>query len=261
MSSSSDDVQKVARALHARLQHAKASGIEYVYPPASGDDLRLEEITMESAANALNIIQPEPIVETLDDIRADMGDCTRCKLHTMGRRNIVFGVGDPHARLMFVGEAPGADEDRKGEPFVGRAGQLLTRIIQAISLEREDVYIANILKSRPPKNRNPEPDEVAACEPFLKRQIAVIQPSVIVALGKFAAQTLAGTKTAISKMRGNWYVYEGIPLMPTFHPAYVLRNPNQGRRMVWEDMLKVVEEYNKDLPPGAKRAVPKKGGG
>jgi DNA polymerase len=173
--------------------------------------------------------------EALAAVRADIGDCTRCKLHTLGRRQIVFGVGNPEADLMFVGEAPGADEDVQGIPFVGRAGQLLTKIIEAIDLKRDDVYIANVIKCRPPQNRNPEPDEVGTCEPFLFRQIDSIKPKVIVALGKFAAQTLLRTLDPISRLRGRVYEYRGAKLIPTFHPAYLLRNPS-SKREVWEDM-------------------------
>jgi uracil-DNA glycosylase len=176
--------------------------------------------------------------EALGAIREDIGDCTRCKLHTLGRRQIVFGVGNPQADLMFVGEAPGGDEDIQGIPFVGKAGQKLTQIIQAIDLKREDVYIANVIKCRPPGNRNPEPDEVETCEPFLFRQIDTIQPKVIVALGKFAAQSLLKTEEPISRLRGRIYSYRGAKLVPTFHPAYILRNPD-SRREVWEDMKKV----------------------
>jgi uracil-DNA glycosylase family 4 len=177
--------------------------------------------------------------EALDGLRTHIGDCTRCKLHTMGRRQVVFGVGNPQARLMFVGEAPGADEDRLGEPFVGRAGQLLTRIIEAIDLRREDVYIANVIKCRPPGNRNPEPDEVATCGPFLAAQIDAIRPEVIVALGTFAAQTLLQSATPISRLRGRVHPFrDGIRLIPTFHPAFLLRSPER-KRDVWEDMKKV----------------------
>ena len=174
--------------------------------------------------------------EALLAIRADIGeDCSRCKLHTLGRTQIVFGVGNPDADLMFVGEAPGADEDEQGIPFIGRAGQLLTKIIEAIDLKREDVYIANIIKCRPPQNRNPEPDEVETCEPFLFRQIDVVRPKVIVALGKYAAQTLLRTDAPISRIRGTLFDYRGAKLIPTFHPAYLLRNPS-SKREVWEDM-------------------------
>lgn len=176
--------------------------------------------------------------EALGAVREDLGDCTRCKLHGLGRRQIVFGVGNPEADLMFVGEAPGADEDIQGEPFVGRAGQLLTKIIEAIGLKRDDVYIANVIKCRPPNNRNPEPDEVEQCEPFLFRQIDVIKPKVIVALGKFAAQCLLKTTEPITRLRGREYKYRDAILIPTYHPAYLLRTPS-AKRDVWEDMKKV----------------------
>jgi len=174
--------------------------------------------------------------EALAEIRADLGDCTRCKLHALGRSRVVFGVGHPRARLMFVGEAPGQDEDAQGEPFVGRAGQLLTKIIERLGLRREEVYIANVIKCRPPGNRNPEADEVATCEPFLFRQIDVIRPKVIVALGTFAAHALLGTKDPISRLRGRVFAYRGAQLIPTFHPAYLLRNPPESvRREAWDD--------------------------
>jgi DNA polymerase len=171
----------------------------------------------------------------LAGVRTEIGDCVRCKLHAQGRKQIVFGVGNPDADLMFVGEAPGAEEDLRGIPFVGAAGQLLTKIIEAIELTREDVYIANVIKCRPPGNRNPEPDEVETCEPFLFQQIDVIKPKVIVALGKFAAQTILRTLDPISRLRGRVYDYRGAKLIPTFHPAYLLRNPS-SKREVWEDM-------------------------
>jgi DNA polymerase len=176
--------------------------------------------------------------ESLAAIREDLGDCTRCKLHGLGRAKIVFGVGQPDAQLMFVGEAPGADEDAQGEPFVGRAGQLLTKIIQSIGLERSDVYIANVIKCRPPGNRNPEADEVAQCRPFLLRQIDSVRPRVIVALGTFAAQALLETVTPISKLRGQLFEFHGARVVPTFHPAFLLRSPDR-KRDVWDDMKKV----------------------
>jgi uracil-DNA glycosylase family 4 len=191
--------------------------------------------------------QPDAVVEVVTDdaakvlalIKEELGpDCSRCKLHTLGRKQVVFGVGNPNADLMFVGEAPGADEDEQGEPFVGRAGQLLTKIIEAIGLERDDVYIANVIKCRPPGNRNPEPDEVERCQPFLFRQIDAIKPKVIVALGKFAAQALLQTTDPITRLRGRTFKYRGATLIPTFHPAYLLRNPS-SKREVWEDMKKV----------------------
>jgi uracil-DNA glycosylase len=177
--------------------------------------------------------------ETLDQLRVEIGPlCVRCKLCNLGRRQVVFGVGSSRARLMFVGEAPGEDEDRQGEPFVGRAGQLLTKIIEAINLTRDQVYIANVIKCRPPGNRNPEPDEVSACEPFLFRQVDIVKPRVIVALGKFAAQCLLRTTEPITRLRGREFQYRGATLIPTFHPAYLLRNPS-SKREVWEDMKKV----------------------
>jgi uracil-DNA glycosylase family 4 len=178
--------------------------------------------------------------DALAAVRTDIGDCTRCKLHGLGRRQIVFGVGNPAADLMFVGEAPGHDEDVQGIPFVGRAGQLLTKIIEAIGLAREDVYIANVIKCRPPENRNPEPDEVDTCEGFLFQQIDIIKPKVIVALGTFAARALLRTLDPISRLRGRVYEYRGAKLIPTFHPAYLLRNP-ASKREVWEDMKRVRE--------------------
>ena len=179
--------------------------------------------------------------DALSAVRVDIGpDCSRCKLHTMGRRQVVFGVGNPDADLMFVGEAPGADEDLAGEPFVGAAGQLLTKIVEAIGLTREQVYIANVIKCRPPGNRNPEPDEVAQCEPFLFRQIDIIKPKVVVALGRFAAHSLLRTTDPITRIRGREYKYRDAILMPTYHPAYLLRYPS-AKREVWEDMKRVRE--------------------
>jgi DNA polymerase len=167
----------------------------------------------------------------------EIGDCQRCKL-APSRTNLVYGVGNPDADLVFVGEAPGADEDAQGEPFVGKAGQLLTKMIEAMGYSRADVYICNVLKCRPPGNRNPEPDEVASCEPFLKRQLAAIRPRMIVALGKFAAQCLMRDDTPITRMRGAFRSYEGIPLMPTLHPAYLLRDPSK-KKLAWEDLKAV----------------------
>ncbi|MDP6579163.1 MAG: uracil-DNA glycosylase [Vicinamibacterales bacterium] len=175
--------------------------------------------------------------DTLEQIRDDLGECTRCKLHT-GRRTLVFGVGNPDADLLFVGEAPGRDEDREGVPFVGRAGQLLTKIIASIGLTRDEVYIANVIKCRPPNNRNPELDEVQSCEPFLFRQLDAVRPKVVMALGAFAIRTLLGTDQSISRLRGRVYDYRGAKLVPTFHPAFLLRSPDR-KRDVWEDMKTV----------------------
>lgn len=192
----------------------------------------------------------------LVQIREDLGDCQRCKL-AGGRTQIVFGVGHPEADLVFVGEGPGAEEDRQGEPFVGAAGQLLTRMIVAMGFDRQDVYICNVVKCRPPDNRPPEPDEVAACEPFLQRQLAAVRPRIIVALGKSAAAALLKTKASISSYRGRFHSYQGIPLMPTYHPAYLLRNPS-AKREVWEDLQKVMAELDR-LGVPRPRAAP--GGG
>ncbi|HET8541034.1 MAG TPA: uracil-DNA glycosylase [Anaeromyxobacter sp.] len=179
-------------------------------------------------------------------VREELGECARCKL-APARTNLVFGVGDPRAELMFVGEGPGADEDLQGEPFVGRAGQLLTRMIEAMGYRREDVYIANVVKCRPPGNRNPEPDEMDACEPFLRAQIRAVAPRAIVALGKIAAQTLLRDTTPISRLRGRWATYEGTRLMPTFHPAYLLRSPEEKKK-AWEDLQLVMRELGKAPP-------------
>jgi uracil-DNA glycosylase len=204
------------------------------------DSANLSDASVELPAPAEHqAIIPLTQVEALEAVRADIGpECSRCKLHRLGRKQIVFGVGNPGADLMFVGEAPGADEDQQGIPFVGRAGQLLTKIIEAIDLKREDVYIANVIKCRPPQNRNPEQDEVETCEPFLFQQIDIIKPKVIVALGTFAARALLRTLDPISRLRGRVYDYRGAKLIPTFHPAYLLRNP-ASKREVWDDMKRV----------------------
>ena len=180
---------------------------------------------------------------TLDEVRGELGECTRCKLHRH-RTQIVFGVGNPRARLVFVGEAPGADEDAQGEPFVGRAGQLLTKIIQAMGMQREDVYICNIIKCRPPNNRTPESDEILACSPFLLKQLQAIGPQFICALGGPATQTLLKTKEPISRLRGKFYDYHGIPRLATFHPAFLLRNPHE-KKTVWEDMKLLLREMGR----------------
>ncbi len=179
-----------------------------------------------------------PAAELLAAVKTEIGaDCARCKLHAQGRKQVVFGVGNPDADLMFVGEAPGADEDMQGIPFVGRAGQLLTKMIEAINLRRDDVYIANVIKCRPPGNRNPEPDEIAQCEPFLFQQIEAIRPKVIVALGSFAAKTLLRSEESISRLRGRVYDFHGAQLIPTFHPSFLLRSPDR-KRDAWEDLKK-----------------------
>lgn len=185
--------------------------------------------------------------EALAAIRDDIGDCTRCKLHTLGRTQIVFGVGNPHADVMFVGEAPGADEDIQGVPFVGRAGQLLTKMIEAMGFSRDEVYIANVLKCRPPGNRNPEPDEIATCEPFLFRQLASVEPKVVIALGAFAARTLLKTDAPISRLRGRVFDYRGAKLIPTFHPSYLLRSPGY-KREAWDDLKTALSILGRPVP-------------
>lgn len=182
---------------------------------------------------------------SLGSLKSDISNCSDCDL-SKTRRNVVFGSGNPKAGLMFIGEAPGEDEDIQGMPFVGRAGQLLTKIIEAMGFKREDVYIANILKCRPPNNRAPLPTEILACEGNLKKQIEMIRPGVICTLGKFASQTLLRTQTPISALRGKFREYEGIKVMPTFHPAYLLRNP-QDKKLVWEDMKAVMRELGKKV--------------
>jgi len=220
------ELLKITRGLKATVAHQAELGVD------GFDSARMEE---------------EGILEngtfTLADIRAQMGDCKLCELHKK-RTQIIFGEGPEDAELMFVGEAPGRDEDIKGVPFVGRAGQLLTRIIKAMQYTREEVYITNVNKCRPPNNRDPKPEEVSACEPFLVQQIQVIKPKVIVALGRWAAQTLLKTTAPIGRLRGNFHDYHGISLMPTYHPAAILRNPHH-KKPVWDDMQKVMELLGK----------------
>jgi uracil-DNA glycosylase len=198
-----------------------------------------------ASADAVKTTSSSPL--TLESIREEIGDCTRCKLHR-GRKNIVFGEGDPKAKLVFVGEGPGFEEDQQGRPFVGAAGQLLTDIIvKGMKIRREDVYICNIVKCRPPDNRNPEPDEVEACIGFVKKQIQSIKPKVIVTLGNVPTQNLLGTKQGITRMRGTWQEYNGIPVMPTFHPSYLLRSPGEKKK-VWEDVQLVMAKLGMTLP-------------
>ncbi len=217
-------------------------------PAAAGHVLRewleyLQEIGVRElrtaparSADGCGSPAPEESAMHLAEIRADLGECSRCKLHE-GRTKIVFGVGNPRAKLMFVGEGPGADEDLKGEPFVGRAGKKLDEMIAAIGLCRQEVYIANIVKCRPPRNRDPERDEVATCSPFLIRQIEAIRPRVIVTLGSPATRTLLSTKIGITRLRGQWHEFRGIAVMPTFHPAYLLRAyTTENRHNVWNDL-------------------------
>lgn len=211
----------------------------------------LTDLGIESQERTLAVEPGSPQTGTtmhtlasLEEVRAELGDCQRCGL-SVTRTKLVYGVGNPNARLVLVGEAPGRDEDLQGEPFVGEAGRLLDRILQAMGMHREDVYICNVLKCRPPNNRDPQPDEVATCEAFLARQIAAIRPQVIIGLGRFAVQSLLKSKIPISRLRGEWQSYQGIPLMPTYHPAYLLRNP-EGKRDVWEDMKDVMHALEND---------------
>jgi len=210
---------------------APAAEIEHLSEHQQVDQREEEEVAAVASE------KPRIGKQGLQVVRDDLGDCKRCKL-APSRTNLVYGVGNPDADLVFVGEAPGADEDAQGEPFVGKAGQLLTKMIEAMGYSRSDVYICNVLKCRPPGNRNPEPDEVASCEPFLKRQLAAIRPRMIVALGKFAAQCLLRDDTPITRLRGGFRSYEGIPLMPTLHPAYLLRDPSK-KKLAWDDLKAV----------------------
>ena len=224
-----------ASSLRSCLEQQQAAGIAFL-PVGTGAEA---DHTSGTAAPAQG--GEVATAANLQELRDVLGDCTRCKL-SQGRGRIVYGVGRADADIMFIGEGPGEDEDRAGEPFVGRAGQLLTDIItKGMRLRREDVYIANVVKCRPPRNRDPEPDEVAACEPFLIRQIELVRPRAIIALGRAAAQTLLRSNEAISRLRGRWHDYHGIRLMPTFHPAYLLRNPGD-KRLVWEDIKSVLRE-------------------
>ena len=241
-----DELATLVTSLRRHLQRQERVGIRFLL---TGEDLQknsivaTEHLLSGTEGDLFSDSSETHKAKTLEELRGAIGDCRRCKLWP-GRTHLVFGVGNPKARLMFIGEGPGRDEDLQGEPFVGRAGQLLTDIItKGMGLKREDVYIANVVKCRPPENRNPEPDEVASCEPFLKKQIDLVRPEIIIALGKFAVQTLLQSKVPITKVRGNWYTYHGIKLMPTFHPAYLLRNPGD-KKLVWEDIKKVIKEMN-----------------
>ena len=217
------DLFKIVNSIRQYIELEKMSGINEMILPDSGEDK-----------------SPHPDFESLKE---EVNGCTMCELHKM-RKHVVFGTGNEKARLMFVGEAPGMDEDLQGEPFVGKAGQLLTKIIESIGMKRRDVYIANVLKCRPPQNRNPLPTEILICEKYLVRQIECIKPKIICALGKFAAQTLLRTETPITRLRGSFYDYHGTLLMPTFHPAYLLRNP-ADKRLVWLDIKKIRDELQK----------------
>ena len=220
--------------LKSYLEYLKGMGIEAL--PVS------EKLSERGSTSSL----PPVTTETLEEIRQDLGDCRRCKLQQL-RKTVVFGEGNPKAALMFVGEGPGYDEDVQGRPFVGRAGQLLTKIIQSIGLQREDVYIGNIIKCRPPQNRNPEPDEIEACHPFVLRQTQAIRPKIICALGTFAAQTLLKTSAKITALRGKQFDLGGIKVIPTYHPAYLLRSPEK-KKETWEDMKQILSLLQENEP-------------
>jgi DNA polymerase len=218
-----------------------ADGIDYVPRPGP-----VEAPPVHPSAPVEPSLFAAPTDESLEQIRTDLGECVRCRL-SEERTQLVFGEGNPNAKVVFVGEGPGAEEDRTGRPFVGRAGELLTRMIEAVGWQRGEVYICNIVKCRPPGNRAPQIDEVAICRPFLERQLRAIQPRVILTLGKPAATTLLGRPVAITKVRGIWHDWEGIPLMPTFHPAYLLRNyTRETRQAVWDDLRAVRARVEED---------------
>jgi len=218
----SEEILNIVGLLKTNLEYQRALGIRHI---------QLAEQSMQ-----VHSIQ-------LEDVRRELGDCRRCKLHAT-RKNIVFGAGNQRSHIVFVGEAPGRDEDVQGKPFVGQAGKLLELMLEAINLRREEVYICNIVKCRPPENRNPEKDEIEACGPFLTKQIEAIEPRIICALGTLAAHTLLKTKESISKLRGVIHTYHGIRLIPTYHPAFLLRNPYK-KREAWEDMQLIQREYER----------------
>jgi uracil-DNA glycosylase family 4 len=254
--------------LDPRLRRALADRVRYYNDLGIYDFYRravTTEILKDASNSAANASSPIAVVEeehlpkprtkstaadpasALRLIREDIGDCTRCRLHKQGRKQIVFGVGNPRAQLMFIGEAPGADEDAQGEPFVGRAGQLLNNMIKAMGIGREAVYIANIIKCRPPGNRTPERDECETCSPFLMRQIEVIAPKAIVALGAVAAKTLLAVNAPMSELRGRWYDFRGTKLAVTYHPAFLLRDPRQ-KKEAWKDLQMVMKELGMEAP-------------
>ncbi|MBI5483566.1 MAG: uracil-DNA glycosylase [Deltaproteobacteria bacterium] len=251
---------ELGESLVAYLEDLQESGLDgipaaFAAPGLSDESARK---TAPAGQDAVNKVPVAPLSankpETLEQIRKNLGDCQRCKLGAT-RKNLVFGVGNPKARLVFVGEGPGADEDEKGEPFVGDAGRMLNRIITAMEIKREDVYICNVVKCRPPQNRNPEGDEIAACSPFLLRQLRSVRPEVIVAPGKFASQTLLDTKEPISKLRGKFRDFHGVPLMPTYHPSYLLRTGGNSDSFwdVWGDMVQVLQLLKLPVPEKSRK--------
>src|SRR5215469_7100860 len=243
------------KALIEQLSYYRDLGIYDLYrrPIELADEQGQDTISNQSPASEALIIREQPPSEdrqaAMLTIREDLGDCTRCRLHKQGRKQIVFGVGNPHAQVMFVGEAPGADEDEQGIPFVGRAGQLLTNMIKAMGLRREDVYIANIIKCRPPGNRTPERDECETCSPFLLRQIDVVRPKIIVALGAVAAKSLLQINDSMANLRGRTYDFRNSRLIVTYHPAYLLRDPRQ-KKEAWKDLQRVMQYLGLPVPSG-----------
>ena len=261
MSESFDEaIAGISMVLREKLADALDGGLTHIPRPPRAAPASLSESqvspTIEKASSRDETVQigtpasdQAGRLEQLKEV--GLGVCTRCKLHR-ARTNIVFGTGNPNADLVFVGEGPGGEEDRQGEPFVGPAGQLLTKMIHAMGLAREDVYICNVVKCRPPNNRDPQPDEVSACEPFLKEQLAILSPKVIVTLGRYATQTLLHDSKPMSQLRGDWASYEGIEVMPTFHPAYLLRSPLK-KREVWIDLQKVMSRLGLERPSTIQR--------
>ena len=253
---------QLKRALADRIRYYNELGIYDFYrreisvqiPPEEREPLPRAKAAIATPTPQLFEVSTQPEsgladpAQGLRAIREDIGDCTRCRLHKQGRKQIVFGVGNPRAELMFIGEAPGADEDAKGEPFVGRAGQLLNNMIKAMGLSREEIYIANIIKCRPPGNRTPERDECETCSPFLMRQIATIKPKAIVALGAVAAKTLLAINAPMTEFRGKWYDFRGTKLAVTYHPAFLLRDPRQ-KKEAWKDLQMVMKELGLKAPP------------
>jgi DNA polymerase len=245
---------KQRSALAERVDFYRELGIHDFYRPAGAPEVSIQMPTeKEESPRELVVLQEELTGASAEDraaalraIRKEIGDCTRCKLHR-GRKNLVFGVGNPHAELMFVGEGPGADEDEQGEPFVGRAGQLLNNMIAAMGLRREDVYIANIVKCRPPNNRQPERDECDTCSPFLLQQIAVVKPKLIVALGATAAKTLLSMNDSMANLRGRFYDFRGTKLLVTYHPAFLLRDPRQ-KKETWKDLQLAMQHLGLPIP-------------
>lgn len=253
----SRDASGIPAHLAAQLvEHLERLQREGVWGLPHGADIRAEPLddSTKAASDSLDLFNDSPPAatppagrsgETLDEIEAVTEGCTACRL-CEERKSVVFGVGNPEAELMFIGEAPGRDEDRLGEPFVGRAGKLLDRIIAAMKMERADVYIANANKCRPPKNRNPRPDEIAACRPYLLRQVAAIHPKVVVLLGRVAAVSVLGVDRPLSRLRGEFHDFKGVPTLCTYHPAYLLRNP-AAKKLVWDDMKRVLAFLGREV--------------